>query len=141
MRLVERIVGLDASLTDTWQALIKADEWSRWMPVRSVETSPPGKIDRNTSAVIRWNSGRPMSVVVTEFRPGRSFRWTGRVFGASVSYDHVATSAGTGSEVLFILEVNGPTAPIVARFLKPAYERALDEAVPALRTMLADTAG
>ncbi len=138
MRLVERIVGVDASLTDTWQTLIKAEDWPKWMPVRSVETSPPGKIDKSTSAVIRWNSGRPMSVVVTEFRPGRSFRWTGRVFGASVSYDHVATSAGAGSEILFILEVGGPTARIVARFLEPTYERALDEAVPKLRAMLAD---
>ncbi len=141
MRLVERIVGVDASLTDTWQALIRAEDWPNWMPVRSVETNPPGKIDRNTSAVIRWNSGRPMSVVVTEFRPGRSFRWTGRVFGASVSYDHVATSAGDGSEILFILEATGPTAPLVARFLKPAYERALDEAVPELRALLAEVDG
>ena len=94
MRLVERIVGVDASLTETWQALIKAEDWPTWMPVRSVDTSPPGKVDKSTSAVIRWNSGRPMSVVVTEFRPGRSFRWSGRVFGATVAYDHVATSAG-----------------------------------------------
>ena len=141
MRLVERIVGVEASLTDTWQALIKADDWPKWMPVRSVETSPPGKVDKNTSAILRWNSGRPMRVVVTEFRPGRSFRWTGRVFGASVSYDHVATSAGNDSEILFILEATGPTAPLVARFLRPAFERALDEAVPKLRAMLAAESG
>jgi hypothetical protein len=141
VRLVERIVAVDASLTETWQALIKAEDWPKWMPVRAVDTSPHGKVDKSTSAVIRWNSGRPMSVVVTEFRPGRSFRWTGRVFGATVSYDHVATSAGSGSEILFILEASGPTAPLVARFLKPAYERALDEAVPKLRAMLASEHG
>jgi hypothetical protein len=66
---------------------------------------------------------------------------TARVLGAIVSYDHVATSAGSGSEILFILEATGPTAPLVARFLKPAYERALDEAVPKLRAMLAANAG
>jgi hypothetical protein len=141
MRLVERIVGVDASLTDTWQTLIKAEDWPRWMPVRSVETNPPGKIDRNTSAVIRWNSGRPMSVVVTEFRPGRSFRWTGRVLGASVSYDHVATSVNGGSEILFILEVTGPTSRLVAGFLRRTYERVLDEAVPELRAILTHDAG
>lgn len=141
MRLVERIVGVEASLTDTWQTLIKADDWPQWMPVRRLETYPPGKVDKSTSAVIRWSSGRPMSVIVTEFRPGRSFRWTGRVFGASVSYDHVVTAAGPGSEILFILEATGPTAPLVARFLKPAYERSLDEAVPKLRAILAGQPG
>ena len=53
MRLVERIVGVDASLTETWQALIKAEDWPNWMPVRSVEASPPGKVDKSTSAGIR----------------------------------------------------------------------------------------
>lgn len=139
MRLVERIVALNASLTDTWQTLIDAEQWPTWMPVRSVETSPKGKIDRNTSATIRWNSGRPMRVVVTEFRPGRSFRWSGRVLGSTVSYDHVATSAGNGSEVLFILEVAGPTARLVAGPLRRAYTRALDEAIPDLQRVLGDS--
>lgn len=136
MRLVDRIVAVDASLTDTWQTLIDAEQWPTWMPVRSVEMSPKGKIDRNTSAVIRWNSGRPMSVVVTEFRPGRSFRWSGRLLGSTVSYDHVVTSSQQGAEVLFILEVVGPTARLVAGPLRRAYDRALDEAIPDLQRVL-----
>ena len=138
MRLVDRLARFDAGLTDVWQTLIDADGWPRWMPVREVDVSPEGKIDRNTSAVIRWNSGRPMSVTVDEFRAGRSFRWSGRLFGATVSYDHVATASGTGSEVLFILEVTGPTARLVAGPLRRAYDRALDEAIPALGQVAAD---
>ncbi len=139
MRLVDRIVEVNASLTDTWQTLIDAESWPTWMPVRSVETTPKGKVDRNTSATIRWNSGRPMQVVVTEFRPGRSFRWSGRLLGATVSYDHVVTASQNGAEVLFILEVVGPTARVVAGPLRRAYERALDEAVPDLQRVLGDT--
>lgn len=134
MRPVDRLVAVDASLTDTWQTLIDAEKWPEWAPhVRKIDVSPPGKVDRNTSATIRFTSGRSMHVVVTEFRPGRSFRWTGRLLGSTVSYDHVATAAGEGSEILFILEVTGPTAPLVSRWLGRAYGRQLDDAIPSLQ--------
>lgn len=138
MRLVDRVVKLDASLTDTWQTLIDAPGWPRWMPVRSVETHPPGHIDSNTSAVIHWNSGRPMTVVVDEFRPGRSFRWSGSFLGSKISYDHVATAMHDHTEVLFILEVTGPTARLLAPWLRKTYDHVLDEAIPELRHVAAD---
>ena len=137
MRPVDRLVAVDASLTDTWQTLIDAESWPEWAPhIRNVEVSPPGKVDRNTSATIRFTSGRSMHVVVTEFRAGRSFRWTGRFLGATVSYDHVATAAGEGSEILVLMEVTGPTAPLVSRWLGRAYNKQLDDAVPRLREHL-----
>ena len=101
--------------------------------LRSVEVRPNAKVDHNTSATIRQKSGRTLNVSVTEFRAGRSFRLTGRFMGSTVSYDHVATASGTGSEVLMILEVNGPTAAVVGRLLGKAYERQLDDAIPAFR--------
>lgn len=138
MRVVDRIVTFDVPHTDVWQALIDAESWPEWMPVRSVETRPPGRpIDRNTEALVRWNSGRPMGLVVDEFRAGRSFRWSGPVFGSKVSYDHVATSVGGSTEVLFILEVTGPTSRLVGPVLRRAYDAALDDAIPALRNRLA----
>ena len=137
MRPVDRLAYIDASLTDTWQTLIDAEHWPEWAPhLREVEVHPDGKVDRNTSASLRFTSGRSMHVAVTEFRPGRSFRWTGRVFGASVSYDHVVTSAGGGSEILFIMEVTGPTAGLVGRWLGRAYDRQLDKAIPELKRRL-----
>lgn len=137
MRLVDRLVTLDVPLTSTWQTLIDPATWPDWMPVRRMDVSPDGHIDHNTSGVIHWRSGRAMRVRVTEFRAGRSFRLTGSVFGSTVSYDFVATSAGEGSEVLFILETTGPTAPLLGRFLRRSYDRQLDEAIPAFRQVAA----
>lgn len=138
MRVVDRVFSVDAGLTETWQTLIDMAGWPRWMPhLRGVEVYPPGKLDRSTSATIRARSGRPLSVVVTDFRPGRSFRLTGRVLGSVVSYDHVATSLGTGSEVLMILEVTGPTASLVGRWLGKSYNRQLDDAIPKFRALTA----
>lgn len=139
MRPVDRLVAVDAPLTDTWQTLIDAEKWPEWVSgLRSVEVHPPGKVDRNTSATLRYTSGRSMYVAVTEFRPGRSFRWTGRFFGSSVSYDHVVTSAGRGSEILFIMEVTGPTARFVGPWLGRAYARQLDGSIPRLKERLAE---
>ena len=138
MRVVDRIVSFDASLTEVWQRLIDASSWPEWMPVRSIETRPAGRpIDGNTDAVIRWNSGRPMSVTVDEFRAGRSFRWSGRALGSTISYDHVATSVDGATEVLFICEVTGPTSRVVGPIVRRAYDAALDDAIPALRERLA----
>lgn len=104
--------------------------------LRTVDVRPAGKVDHNTSATIRQKSGRSLDVAVTEFRAGRSFRLTGRLMGATVSYDHVATASGAGSEVLMILEVTGPTAAVVGRWLGKAYERQLDDAIPAFQRLV-----
>ena len=67
MRPVDRLVAVDAPLTDTWQTLIDAESWPEWVSgLRSVEVHPPGKVDRNTSATLRYTSGRSMYVAVTE---------------------------------------------------------------------------
>ena len=138
MRVVDRIVTFEASLTDVWQALIDAESWPEWMPVRSVDVRPEGRpVDRNSEGIVRWNSGRAMLLHVDEFRPGRSFRWSGRFFGSKVSYDHVATPVNGATEVLFILEVTGPTSRVVGPLLRRAYDAALDDAIPALREKLA----
>ena len=137
MRPVDRLVAVDASLTDTWQTLIDAEKWPEWAPhIRKIDVNPPGKIDANSSATIRFTSGRPMHVAVTEFRAGRFFRWTGRFLGSTVSYDYVATAAGQGSEILFIMEVTGPTARLVSAWLGRTYSRQLDDAIPRLREHL-----
>lgn len=137
MRPVDRLVAVDAPLTDTWQTLIDAEKWPDWVSgLRDVGVHPPGKVDRNTSATLRYSSGRSMYVAVTEFRPGRSFRWTGRFLGASVSYDHVVTSTGQGSEILFIMEVTGATARLVAAWLGRAYARQLDGSIPRFQEQL-----
>lgn len=78
-QMLSRSFEVQAPPDASWTTLIDAEAWPSWARHLSrVDLTPPGTVDLDTSAVLVLTNRTKARVVVTDFRPGRRFRWEGR---------------------------------------------------------------
>ncbi len=125
--VIERSASSQASVATVWDLVARPENWSRWAPhVRGAWglAGPDGFVRDGARGAARLGGALPVPVLITEVRPGRSWRW--RVAGVMDMDHRVDPEAGGGSRVTVTLDGPAPLrvalgasyAPLVGLLVK-----------------------
>lgn len=120
-----------ASCAAVWDLLADVDRWPDTFARHLKRARLAGPLEPGTEAVIENRSPPTKTTfVVHSVSPGSSFAWRGRIMGLTMDFDHRCQPAGTGSRVVFDVDLDGPLAGLIRPLVRPLYDpkmqRALD---------------
>ena len=131
-----RSVVVDAPLEVAWAYLSTPEQWPQtWAGhIRQVECDPPGAVTATTQGVLRMKEGFTSRLTMTEFRPGRNWKWVGRGrIGPTLVFDHRFNAVDENrTEIDFVVETAGFLEPVFGRLNSVYLGRKLDRNLPRL---------
>lgn len=137
---LRRSVLVDAPLEVAWNYLAEPERWPKtWAGhIRRVECDPPGAITATTTGVIKMKAGFKSSMRMTEFQPGRTWKWIGRGrIGPTTSFDHQFKALDRDrTRIDFVVETEGFLEPLFGRITGRYLGRQLDRNLPRLVAQL-----
>jgi hypothetical protein len=132
--LIDRQFTVNVPLQTAWQQLARVDQWPTWAHhIRQIELRPQGELGPNSSGVIQLANGMKSTFRMTEFNPGRNWKWVGPFLWLTVYYDHRFESRTTDQTVVrFVLEAGGIGVGFFGWLFAMVYRRNLEKAIPLL---------
>lgn len=117
IHLLERQFEVSVSLTDAWRFLARVEEWPRWAAhIRCIDVSPSGGIGPDSSGYIHLRNGIRSTFRMSEFRPGRNWKWAGPFLWLTVHYDHRFDVVDANrTRLTWIVEAEGFGAAVFGR--------------------------
>lgn len=132
--LIEREFIVNVSLERAWQHLAHLDQWPTWAHhIRRIEVHPQGELGPQSSGVIQLANGMKATFRMTEFNPGRNWKWVGPFLWLTVYYDHCFESLSSHqTRLTFVLEASGFGTGFFGQLFAKVYRRDLEKAIPLL---------
>ena len=131
---LEEHIDIAAPPARVWEATVDLARWPEWTPtVTTVELLDPPPVRPGHRARLTQPGNRPAVWTVTEVDPERSFRWEMRTFGMPVEAIHRMEPTATGTRVTLAIDVTGPTAPLLGRFVMRVSRQFVPQEAEALR--------
>ena len=139
---LRRTVIVDAPLEVAWNYLSIPEKWPQtWAGhISQVECDPPGAVTATTQGVLRMKEGFKSRLTMTEFRPGRNWKWAGRGrIGPTLTFDHQFEAIDQGrTKIDFVVETDGFLEAVFGRLNALYLGRKLDRNLPRLVADLND---
>jgi len=119
------------SSAEAWQFLARVEDWPRWAAhIRRIHLIPPGEIGPSSFGCIHLQAGIRATFRVTEFEPGKSWKWVGPFLWLTVHYDHRFDAvAPTQTRLTWIVDAEGFGSAVVGRLFIRSYSKNLDRAI------------
>jgi len=132
--LIDREFTVNVSSERAWQHLARLDLWPTWAHhIKLIEAQPPGELGDHSSGVIHLANGMKSTFRMTEFNPGRNWKWVGPFLWLMIHYDHRFESLSSEQTRLsFVLEASGFGVNVFGRLFAKIYRRHLEKAIPLL---------
>lgn len=132
--LIDREFIVNVSSERAWQHLTRLDQWPTWAShIKRIEVQPPGELDNHSSGVIQLANGMKSTFRMTEFNPGRNWKWVGPFVWLTVQYDHrFEPLSSNQTKLRFVLEASGFGVNVFGRIFAKIYRRNLEQAIPLL---------
>jgi uncharacterized membrane protein len=132
--LINREFTVNVPLETTWQHLAQLDKWPTWAHhIKQIEVHPQGELGPQSSGVIHLANGMKSTFRMTEFNPGRNWKWVGPFLWLTIHFDHRFESMSSHQTKLrFVLEASGFGVGLFGRLFAKAYRRNLEKAIPRL---------
>jgi Polyketide cyclase / dehydrase and lipid transport len=134
LTLIDRTFTVNAPLEKAWQHLARVDQWPTWAPhIKHIEIHPAGELGSKSSGVILLANGIKSRFRMTEFNPGRNWKWVGPFLWLTIHYDHLFEAINNKQTKLrFVVEANGFGVNVFGRVFATIYRRNLERAIPLL---------
>ena len=136
-------VTIDAPAATVWTLTVDIEGWPKVTPtVASVSRLDDAPLDAGSRARVKQPRQPPAVWVVTRFEPETLFEWSAQSLGmAMVATHRIVPLDERRCRNLLTLTVNGPTAALFGRLLKPhiakvlatenaSFKRAAESAAP-----------
>ena len=132
--LIDREFTVNVPLETTWQHLAQLDKWPTWAHhIKQIEVHPQGELGPQSSGVIHLANGMKSTFRMTEFNPGRNWKWVGPFLWLTIHFDHrFASMSSHQTKLRFVLEASGFGVGLFGRLFAKAYRRNLEKAIPRL---------
>lgn len=134
IRLLERRFEVGVPLDEAWTSLARVAEWPRWAAhIRRIELTPAGAVGPSSAGRIVLRNGIRSTFRMTEFHPGRSWKWAGPFLWLRVHYDHRFEAVDARrTRLIWTVDAEGFGAGVLGRLFAAIYARDLDRAIPRL---------
>ncbi len=131
---IRRQFVVEVSASAAWQHLAQISRWPTWAKhIRRIELFPEGEITQRSSGTIHLRNGVRSTFHMTEFNPGRNWKWIGPFLWLTVHYDHRFEPIDDAhTKLTWIVGLTGFGATIIGRIFAKVYERNLDRVIPHL---------
>jgi hypothetical protein len=132
--LIDREFTVNVSLERAWQHLAQLNEWPKWAHhIKQIEVHPQVELGPQSSGVIHLANGIRSTFRMTEFNPGRNWKWAGPFLWLTIHYDHCFESLSSHQTKLrFVLEASGFGVRFFGPLFARVYRRNLEKAIPHL---------
>ena len=132
--LLMRRFSVDVPREKAWEHLANVEQWPTWARhIRRIELQPAGPLRDNSRGVIRLTNGIRSTFRMTEFQPGRNWKWSGSFLWITIHYDHRFRRIDESrTEIEFHVEGEGVGVAIFGRMFAAVYALNLDRAIPKL---------
>ena len=130
-----RIFDVEASLEEAWHRLAEVERWPEWAPhIVSVSVSPQGELGPTSSGALRIKWLGRNTFRMSAWEPPLRWRWVGGLPGVRIYYDHRFEASGPAvTRLEWVVELDGPLAPLIRRIFSRVYGRNVDRAIPRLQ--------
>jgi len=132
--LIDREFTVNVSSERAWQYLVRLDQWPVWAHhIKHIEVQPAGELDDHSSGVIQLANGMKSTFRMTEFNPGRNWKWVGPFLWLTIQYDHrFEPLSSNQTKIRFVLEASGFGVTLFGPLFAKIYRRNLEKAIPLL---------
>ncbi len=132
--LLRREFVVDMPLENAWQHLARVERWPSWAKhIKQIDVQPPGELGPKSVGLIRLSNGVKSDFAMTEFNPGRNWKWVGGFLWLTVHYDHRFEEVNPQqTKLIWIIEGEGFGASIFGKLFAKIYNKNLAKAIPAL---------
>jgi len=132
--LIDREFIVNVPLERAWEHLAQIDKWPTWAQhIKQIEMHPQHALGPHSSGVIHLANGMKSMFRMTEFNPGRNWKWAGPFLWLTIHYDHRFESLSSNQTKLrFILESSGFGVGFFGPVFAKVYSRNLERAIPLL---------
>lgn len=133
-RLVDTTFTVRVPLAIAWDHLSQVEKWPSWAKhIKHAATQPPGPLGPTTRGVFKLSNGVQTAFEMSEFHPERSWKWVGKLAGASIYYDHIFESLGPNeTRIRFTVDSQGGWMWLLGGVFGWIYRRNLERAIPLL---------
>ena len=132
--LLRREFTVDMPLEISWQHLARVERWPSWAKhIKQIDVQPPGELGPKSAGLIRLSNGVKSTFTMTEFNPGRNWKWVGSFLWLTVHYDHRFEQVNPQrTKLIWIIEGEGFGVSIFGKLFAKIYDKNLATAIPAL---------
>jgi hypothetical protein len=141
INLIRRDFTVELPLEEAWRHLARVEQWPSWARhIVRIELRPSRELGPGSTGLIHLKSpfkrgwpGSTAAFTVTEFNPGRNWKWVAPFLWLTCHYDHWFEELGPGqTRLTWLIEAEGFGASIIGRLFAMIYRRSLDRAIPLL---------
>ncbi|MBC7821550.1 MAG: SRPBCC family protein [Planctomycetaceae bacterium] len=134
MTLLRREFTADVSLEQAWQHLARVERWPSWAKhIKQIDVQPLGELGPTSTGLIRLTNGIKSAFSMTEFNPGRNWKWVGGFLWLRIHYDHrFETVNPQQTKLIWIIEGDGFGVSVFGKLFAKIYNQNLTTAIPAL---------
>ncbi len=132
--LLRREFAVDLPLENAWRHLARVERWPSWAKhIKRIDVQPPGELGFKSAGLIRLSNGVKSAFTMTEFNPGRNWKWVGGFLWLTVHYDHrFEQVTPQQTKLVWIIEGEGFGVTVFGRMFAKIYDKNLAMAIPAL---------
>ena len=132
--LLRREFIVDMPLDDAWRHLAHVEKWPSWAKhIKQIDVQPPGELGPKSTGLIRLSNGIKSAFTMTEFNPGRNWKWVGGFLWLTVHYDHRFEDVNPRqTKLVWIIEGTGFGVSVFGKLFAKIYNKNLATAIPAL---------
>lgn len=123
----ETSVEINASAEQVWDVLVDIRRWPEWSEsMTSVEALYDGPLQVGGRAKVKQPRMQTLTWQVTELEPSRSFVWTTKAGGVTVTAGHYLTESPTGTTARLTIHTEGLLAGLIDKLTGKQSRRYVD---------------
>ena len=132
MNLIDRQFVVNVSPERAWHHLARVDQWKTWARhIKHIELSPEGVLGPQSSGVIHLANGMKSTFRMTEYNPGRNWKWVGPFLWLTIEYDHQFESMNSDQTRLrWVVDAHGFAVGVFGKLFAKVYRGNLEKAIP-----------
>jgi len=116
---IENVIAINTPVPRVWGLTLDVESWPEHSPtMTSIERLDDGPLAVGSKARVKQPAQRAKVWTVTELDPERSFAWSTRVMGTTMTGRHMMAPSGDGTTQTLTVDIEGPLAPLVGALVR-----------------------
>lgn len=122
---VQNIIDISAPIERVWDLTMDVETWPDITPTMTSVELLDTPLQLGSDARIKQPGQRQRTWTVTELEPQRSFAWSTKMLGLSMTGAHHLEATDDGTRNTLIVDIEGSFAPIIGPLLKRPIAKAI----------------
>jgi hypothetical protein len=134
---VHRTFTVDVPRALAWQKFAEVERWPEWAPHITAAELNAGPLGPRSTGWLKLRGLGRNSFRMISWNPPDEWTWQGSVARTRVVYEHRFLDNAQGTQLEWLVSLEGPLARLISPLFARVYGRNLDRAIPRLQAWIA----